>query len=303
MGQQDDKATAGATASGEAKAETAPLHNASHIRDLVRSGDQDRFWSALFASEPAQSSLLALDAFTIELSRIPDRISEPQLGEIRLQWWCDALHQAMETGRADHPVMAALADTARRHALALSELDAVIEARRFDLSDEPMQDRARLESYMDATTGAQFRLAAIVLGANPHDHERLIGAATKAYGLTALMRSLPHDASHGRIFLPADLLAAHGLHPNVILSGTDNTDLRAALRDLREEAERALGEARLHLTMLPRSLRPAFLPLAPLPAYIRALASPDLNPIREIVQLNPLRRYALIWRGYLTGRI
>jgi phytoene synthase len=117
------------------------------------------------------------------------------------------------------------------------------------------------------------------------------------------MRSLPHDASQGRIFLPADLLAGHGLHPNAILSGTDNPDLRAALRDLREQAGKALEEVRPRFARLPRSARIAFLPLAPLPAYLRALASSELNPIRQIVQLNPLRRYALIWRAYLTGLI
>lgn len=282
---------------------TTPFQNVSHIRDLVRSADQDRYWSVLFAPEPARESLLALYAFAIELSHIPDRVNEPQLGEIRLQWWRDTLAPAIGTGHAEHPLLAMLADTIRRYQLPVGELEAMIEARTFDLSGEPMQDRSRLERYMDATTGAQLRLAMTVLGANSDEHKSLISAAAKAYGLTALMRSLPHDASHGRIFLPADLLAAHGLHPNVILSGTDNPDLRAALRDLRDEVNRALTEARPFLAKLPRSLCAAFLPLAPISAYLRALSSPDLNPIRQIVQLNPLRRYALIWRGHLTGRI
>lgn len=287
----------------EGKAVAGAIGPSAHIRDLVRSADQDRYWSALFAPEPARQSLLALYAFTIELARIADRVSEPQLGEIRLQWWRDALGPAIGIGHAEHPVLAALADAARRHALPVDELETMIEARAFDLSDEPMQGRAALESYMDATAGAQLRLAAITLGARPEDYHPLIGAASKAYGLTALMRSLPHDASHGRIFLPADLLSAHGLHPNVILSGTDNADLRAALRDLRDDVTHALAEIRPHLARLPRALRPALLPLAPLPAYLNALAAPDLNPIRQIVQLNPLRRYTLIWRSYLTGHI
>lgn len=283
--------------------ESAPLRNVGHIRNLVRTADQDRYWSALFAPEPARESLLALHAFAIELAQIPDRVNEPQLGEIRLQWWRDALAPAIETGMAEHPVLAALAGAIRCYRLSASELEAMIEARQFDLSDEPMQDRGSLERYIDATSGKLLRLTVTILGADPAEHESLIGAAAKAYALTALMRSLPHDASHGRIFLPADLLAAHGLHLNVILSGTDNPDLRAALRDWHGEAEQALEEVRRHFAKLPRAVRPAFLPLAPVPAYLRALASPELNPIRQIVQLNPLRRYALIWRAYLTGRI
>jgi phytoene synthase len=177
----------------------------------------------------------------------------------------------------------------------------MIGAHEFGLSDEPMRDEAALLAHIDATSGAQLRLAAAILGAQPD--ESLIGEAAKAYGLTAIMRSLPHDAAHGRIFLHGGLLAAHGLHPNAILSGTDNPDLRAALRDLRGQAGQALDRVRPHFARLPRAVRPAFLPLALLPAYLRALAAPDLNPIRQIVQINPLRRYALIWRSYLTGHI
>lgn len=280
---------------------TSSIQRAAHNRDLVRTADQDRYWSALFAPEPAQQSLLAIYAFAIELARIADRVSEPQLGAIRLQWWRDAIAQAMETGQADHPVVAALVEAARSHSLPFGEMEAMIEAHKFDLSDEPMHDDAALNTYIDATSGAQLRLAAAVLGTPPV--EGLLKPAARAMGLTALMRSLPHDASHGRIFLPTDLLAVHGLHPNAILSGTDNPDLRAALRDLRERAGQACDEARAHFARLPRAARPAFLPLVLQPAYLGALASPEVNPIRQIVQLNPLRRYALLWRGWLTGHI
>ncbi|MBX2806205.1 MAG: squalene/phytoene synthase family protein [Hyphomicrobiales bacterium] len=301
MGQQADKV--GTPSAVDFMAEAVPVEDTDHIRDLVRSSDQDRYWSALFAPEPARQSLLALYAFAIELSRIPDRVSEPQLGRIRLQWWRDALAPAVTSGEGNHPVLAAMAEVVRRHTLPLSELDAMIEAHEFGLSDEPMQDRAKLRSYLDATTGAQLRLASAILGGRPGEHERLIAAAAAAYGLSALMRALPHDAAHGRIFLPGDLLAAHGLHPNVILSGTDNADLRAALRDLRADTVQAFEQMRPLFAKLPRALRPAFLPLSPVPAYIQALASPELNPIRQMAQLNPLRRYALIWRSYLTGHI
>jgi phytoene synthase len=301
MGEYSGKGAAGSATPGDESSAASPVQQTAHIGNLVRSADQDRYWSALFAPEPARQSLLALHAFAIELAQIADRVSEPQLGEIRLQWWRDALHQAMETGQAEHPVIAALAEAARRHALPLRDLESMIEAHTFDLSGEPMRDEAALFAYIDATTGAQLRLAAAVLGTVPGDG--LVNAAARAGGLTALMRTLPRDASHGRIFLPADLLAAHGLHPNAILSGTDNPDLRAALRDLRERARHALDEARPRFAKLPRALRPAFLPLATNPAYLGALAAPELNPIRQIVQINPLRRYALIWRSYLTGHI
>lgn len=278
-----------------------PESDANYIRDLLRHSDKDRYWTTLFTPEPARLSLLALHAFAIELARIPDRINEPQLGQIRLQWWRDALNAIRPGAKPSHPVIDTLAIAIERHDLPVAKFDAMIEARSFDLNGQAMPDMAALHAYLDATTGAVFDIASHILGFSPEPD--FVRAAARAYGLTSLMLSLPYDAARGRLFLPETLLATHGLHPNAILNGTDNPDLRAALRDLRGQATVALQEANRHFASLPRAGRPAFLPLALIPACLRKLAAADHNPLRDIVQLNPLLRYSMLWRAYLTGRI
>ena len=64
------------------------------VRTIARDGDLDRYVSALFAPGACREHLFALYAFNVELARIGDQVSEPQLGEIRLQWWRDALDLA-----------------------------------------------------------------------------------------------------------------------------------------------------------------------------------------------------------------
>ena len=130
------------------------------IRALVRSGDQDRYWSALLAPDRVRADLLALYAFNLEIARIPEQVREPRLGEIRLQWWQDALAAALAGEAADHPVLAALAAAATAHGLPAAPLEGMIDARSFDLADEPMADLAALLAYLDATAGAVFRLGA-----------------------------------------------------------------------------------------------------------------------------------------------
>ena len=50
--------------------------------------------------------LAALYSFREELRRIPGLVSEPPLGEIRLQWWRDAIKGAREkTSPPNHPVI------------------------------------------------------------------------------------------------------------------------------------------------------------------------------------------------------
>ena len=59
--------------------------------ETVRAHNPDRYLTALMAPRRVRGSLMALYAFNAELARIPALVSEPALGEIRLQWWRDAV--------------------------------------------------------------------------------------------------------------------------------------------------------------------------------------------------------------------
>ena len=61
--------------------------------------DYDRYLSALFAPACRREALFALIAFNHEIARIPEAVSEPMLGRIRLQWWREVL-EAVYAGRA-----------------------------------------------------------------------------------------------------------------------------------------------------------------------------------------------------------
>ncbi len=58
---------------------------------IVRENDPDRFFCTLFAPPAKREALFALYAFNHELARVAESVSEPMLGEIRLQWWREAL--------------------------------------------------------------------------------------------------------------------------------------------------------------------------------------------------------------------
>ena len=282
-------------------AQAAPS-DADYIRDRIKAGDQDRYWAALLSPEPVRSHLLALYAFHLEIAQIPEHVSEPQLGEIRLEWWREALNLALTGGSGDHPVLKPLAAAAASHALSPTLLEGMIDARSFDLAREPVPDFAALRNYLLATAGAVFHLGAQIAGA-PDGAPEASEHAAIAHGLTGLMRALPYHAANGQILLPGDLLAKHGLHPQILLDGEDNQDLRAALRDLRQNASDALDAARVSLRALPAPALTPFLPLALVPPFLKVLGAPRHHPLRDIAHINPLLRYGLIWRAYLRGRV
>ena len=92
--------------------------------------------------------MFALYAFNAEIASIRDRIREPLPGEIRLQWWRDAIAKDEPQG---HPLAEELLTTIRRHDLPRKAFDDYLEARIFDLYDDPMPGRAELEGYCGET--------------------------------------------------------------------------------------------------------------------------------------------------------
>ncbi len=79
-----------------------------HCQDLVAKADKDRFLSCLFAPQDARPHLFALYAFNVEIARIREAVSEPQVGLVRQQWWLDTIDGIYAGRTPDHPVAQAL---------------------------------------------------------------------------------------------------------------------------------------------------------------------------------------------------
>ena len=133
--------------------------------DVVQAGDRDRYVADLFAPDPFRKHLFALHAFSVEVARVREAVSDPMLGEIRLQWWRDTI----TNGTGGHPVAAAINATINKFALPKDAFLRLIDARIFDLYDDPMPSLLDLEGYAGDTTSSLIQLASIILagGQNP----------------------------------------------------------------------------------------------------------------------------------------
>ena len=90
--------------------------NLSYCADLVAGGDEDFALTLPYMRAEDRPRITALFALQIELRRIPGAVSEPPLGEIRLQWWRDALDEVVAAQKGEgrpraHPVVQALYET------------------------------------------------------------------------------------------------------------------------------------------------------------------------------------------------
>src|SRR5258708_24245400 len=69
----------------------------------VRRFDHDRYLGTMFAREPVQARLFALYAFNVEIARVREIVSEPVIGQMRLQWWRDAITEFAAGAVRRHP--------------------------------------------------------------------------------------------------------------------------------------------------------------------------------------------------------
>lgn len=261
----------------------------------IRRHDHDRFLTLLLAPAPARDTLLALYAFNIEIARIAEAVSEPMMGQIRLQWWRETVEGLDRGETRGHAVAEALATTD----ISRESLLALIDARERDLSEEPFADLVALETYAAATSAAVVRLTCVALGAVAP--EGVVRNAGIAYALTGLLRALPLHASQGRLFMPADLLRLHEVDPHTVLTGRMTEGLRGVMCDVADRARVLLAEARR--APLPRAALPALLPAALCDRYLDLMTAPGFDPFHQPVDVPAFRRQLRLLRAKITGRI
>ena len=264
---------------------------AKHCFDSVRANDKDRFLTSLFAPEDKRPHLLALYAFDIEIGRIPNLISEPAVGEIRYQWWLDALDAIYNGDAQDHPLAQALALAIEAGDLPKQTLKNLVTARIFDLYADPMPSLIDLEGYLGETNSAVIQLASLILvGEGALASAEVAGLAGVAYGLANILRGTKIQRRRGKCFIPSDMLARHGATAADVISGNNETAVNLALAELRDKARARLKEARnLAWTIKPTAM-PAFLHVALTENYLNGLA-------KGKVEMMQLHKQWLLWKA------
>lgn len=264
---------------------------------LIRDVDKDRYLATLFAPAEKRQHLFALYAFSFEVSRVREMVSEPLPGEVRLQWWRDVLQGSSRGDALSNPVAAALLSTIAMFRLPVAPLVSLIDARIFDLYDDPMSTIGDLEGYCGETCSVLVRLASFILadGEDPGGAEAA-GHAGVAYAIAGLLRAFPWHAMRGQVYVPKDYLAKYGATRDDIASGRGGPGVAAAIAEMRQLARHHLQCTReLRDTIAPLAA-PAFLPVALVDQYLNQMEKPDYDPFTSVVQVPQWRRQWTLWR-------
>jgi phytoene synthase len=262
----------------------------------IRAADRDRWLASLFAPAEIRPYLHALYAFNLEIARVRDLVSDPLPGEMRLQWWRDAIEGVARGEVSGYPQAAALLDTIQRFRLPTKPLIDMIEARTFDLYDDLMPSIGDLEGYCGETSSALIRFATIILagGEEPHCAD-CAGHAGVAYALTGLLRAFAWSCARGQVFLPEEVLRRHGLSRDMVLHGGNNRAIQQSLKEIRALAWRHLNETRQQIGFVKGAIAAAFLPVSLVAPYLAQMEKGGYDPYRTRIEIPQWRRQWIIW--------
>lgn len=234
----------------------------------MQKADPARVLAAKLAPKLEADRLIGLYAFHYEIARVSESVSEPMLGDIRLQWWREAVDE-IRTGK---PVRAHDAAQALEESIApiktifpLSLLDELIEARERDLDDAPFETTQSLNDYAAATAGRLTLAAAATLAKDPIAETIQVGLrnAGRAWGLAGLARETA-------------IAAQFDARPRL--------PIRVGADEIAAEARTAYNSAKSQLRGAPAAL---------LPAYAYAALVPSLTQRFTLEAASPL---AMRWR-------
>ena len=259
----------------------------------LRELDQAKYLACLFVPEGKREAFAALSAYAAELKRIPLLVSEPLPGEIRLQWWRDIISGQRAGEAGNQPVAAALLSAIATYHLPLAPLDALAEARIFDLYHDPMPDIAALETYLGETEAAIIQLGGLILDPeNASKAAEAAGHAGMAIGIANILRQMPRATRRQQMYIAVSILNAIGCTVEDVFGDNANARANAVSALVALGRDHLKSFKRLGETIAPQ-LRPAFLGTALCePVFRKAekigaaafetdiITSPLLTPIR-----------------------
>ena len=148
------------------------------------------------------------------------------------------LRQALRGGTSRDPVVTAVADTARRHRVPERHFADFLRSMRMDLTVTGYRTMADLQVYMHGSAAVIGLQVLPVLGtvcprAEAEPHAAALGVA---FQLTNFLRDVGEDLDRGRVYLPEEVLAAHGADRALLTwcrrRGRTDPRIRAAVREL-----------------------------------------------------------------------
>ncbi|ATP12167.1 phytoene synthase [Bartonella henselae] len=273
--------------------------------DILRAADRDRYISVLFAPKKKRRALAALYAFNAEIARIRENVHNPLIGEIRLRWWYDSIAKSEMEKSESNPILSDLFMAMTLFNLPKTAFLRYCDAQILDLYHNPIATLYDLEFYCGETASIILQLSCQIL--DPDMAQNFTDAyqhAGIAQGLSGVLRLLSFMQSRYQYYLPADMLKALGIKREELESNRISKEQKChvieAMVALSRDHYNRFYE---YFNMMPKTLKPAFLPLAIIPASLQKAIQLGAAVFQENAALPLLHRYWFITKAAISSNL
>ena len=244
------------------------------------------FWPMRFLSARRREVMYALHAFCREVEDIAgDEASRSLKQTLLLNWRSEIAH--LYEGRPRYAVTSALNRAIHLYSLRCDDFLAIIDGVEMDArTDIRAPSFEQLDHYCECASVAVVRLSVRICGEETPAGERVAAELGRALQLTDILRDLAEDATRQRLYLPRELLNAHGIFattPSWVLAQPALPDV---CRDLAMLAERHYSAATEAIAACPRwTMRPAAVMLGIYRALLHELLVRGWRHINEPLRI------------------
>lgn len=258
--------------------------------------------SFLCLSAERRAAMTALYAFCREVDDVVDECSDYQIAQTKLTWWRQEIHRLFHES-PQHPVTKALHPFLSRFGLQESHFLDIINGMELDTQYNRYADQDQLQHYCYRVASVVGILSAHIFGFTQAATLNYAHDLGMAFQLTNIIRDVGEDARRGRIYIPLDQLAAHGVSEDALLHSQASAATEALLRSMIAQAEAFYDSA---LAQLPAEDRRAQLPGLIMAAVYRTLLheiaeAPNMVLTHKIA-LPPFRKLRLAVAAWLRYR-
>ncbi|WP_406604405.1 phytoene/squalene synthase family protein [Bartonella gliris] len=273
--------------------------------DILRATDRDRYLSVLFAPKKKRRALAALYAFNAEITRIREKVHDPLIGEIRLRWWYDAIAKSEMQNSKNNPILSDLFTAMTLFNLPKTAFLRYCDAQILDLYHNPLKTLHELEFYCGETASIVLQLSCQILDPDVgQDFTDAYKHGGIAQGLSGILRLLSFMPSRYQYYLPADMLKAVGVNREELESNCISNEQKCHIIEVMVALSREYyTKFYEHFSVLPRTLKPAFLPLAIIPASLQKALQLGAEVFQESATLPLLHRYWFITKAAVSGHL
>jgi phytoene synthase len=225
----------------------------THCEQRVR-GHYENFPVGLFVPRRKRKHVHALYAFM----RVADDFADERIYEgvrrQKLDEWESRLHAAYE-GRAEGPILMALADTVRALQVPKQPLLDLLSAFKQDTEKDRYESWDELLDYCRRSADPVGRLVLIVFEQRDPALAPLSDAICTALQLTNHWQDLAVDLGKGRLYVPRELLLAHGVPEWDLNAGRVTPGFRALMQELIARTRALFERGRPLCDLVGRELR------------------------------------------------